>query len=181
MVYIFLADGFEEVEAICPLDILRRGGINALTVGVTGKTVKGAHGIEVTADITIDKADFCELEAVILPGGMPGTLNLEKSDRVQQFIDYANENKLLIGAICAAPSILGHKGLLKDKKAVCFPGFEKELVGATVLDAPAVNDENIITARGAGAAFEFGFQLLSYLTKDDKKAEKLLQSMLYKI
>lgn len=179
MVYVFLADGFEEAEALCPVDILRRGGIEVETVGVTGKTVTGAHGITVVADTEKNDTTFYNVEAVILPGGMPGTLNLEKDTVVQRFIDFAAKNDIILGAICAAPSILGHKGLLKDKKAVCYPGFEKDLEGATILNIPCVKDGNIITAFGAGAAFDFGFLLLEALTGDGVKAEELKKSMRY--
>ena len=127
MVYVFLADGFEECEALAPAVILRRGGIDLKTVGVTGKTVTGAHGIPVICDITADEAVKEDLSAVILPGGMPGTLNLKKSRAVQEFIDFAAEKGLIIGAICAAPSILGAKGLLKNKKATCFTALKKSL------------------------------------------------------
>lgn len=179
MVYVFLANGFEECEALVPVDILRRGGIETQTVGIGGNEITGAHGIKVYCDI--DENEICRngLQAVILPGGMPGTLNLEKSMTVQSAIDFAAENDLIIGAICAAPSVLGHKGLLKGKKATCFPGFEKELSGAEFTDVPAVRDGNIITACGAGAAFEFGFLLLETLSCD-KAAEELKKTMLYK-
>ena len=179
MVYVFLADGFEEIEALCPVDILRRGGIEVRTVGVTGKTVIGSHGIPVVADIEKSEAVFENIEAVILPGGMPGTLNLENDATVQSFVDYAANNGILLGAICAAPSILGHKGLLKGKKAICFPGFEKELLGASIVDVPAVLDGDIITSAGAGAAFEFGFLLLETITGDREKAENLRKTMKY--
>lgn len=179
MVYVFLADGFEEVEAICPVDILRRGGIEVKTVGVGGKTVTGAHGIRVVADITADEAVFENTEAVILPGGMPGTLNLKKDSVVNSFIDYAVKNELILAAICAAPSILGQKGILKGKRAVCYSGFEKELVGAEVLDIPAVREGNIITACGAGAAAEFGFLLLEALCGDEQRVLDLKKGMKY--
>ena len=178
MVYVFLADGFEECEALAPADILRRGGIDLKTVGVTGKTVTGAHGIPVICDITADEAVKEDLSAVILPGGMPGTLNLKKSRAVQEFIDFAAEKGLIIGAICAAPSILGAKGLLKNKKATCFTGFEKELTGASVTDTPVVRDGNIITAYGAGAAFEFGFCLAEALL-GKSATEQLAAAMRY--
>lgn len=178
MVYVFLADGFEECEALAPADILRRGGIDLKTVGVTGKTVTGAHGIPVICDITADEAVKEDLSAVILPGGMPGTLNLKKSRAVQELIDFAAEKGLIIGAICAAPSILGAKGLLKNKKATCFTGFEKELTGAIVTDTPVVKDGNIITAYGAGAAFEFGFCLAGALL-GKSAAEQLAADMRY--
>lgn len=172
MIYVFLADGFEELEALAPVDILRRGGCEVKTVGVSGKTAVGAHNIPVVCDITVE-------EAVILPGGMPGTLNLENSEYVQKFIDFAAEKGLYIGAICAAPSILGHKGLLKSKKATCFPGFEKDLEGAEFSDVPVVTDGKITTAYGAGAAFDFGFRLLGELTGNKEGANALKKSMKY--
>ena len=178
MIYVFLAQGFEECEALAPIDILRRGGLEIKTVGIGSKTVTGAHNIPVVCDITEEEATTKDLEGVILPGGMPGTLNLEKNETVQRFIDYTAENNLLLGAICAAPSILGHKNLLNGKKATCFTGFEKELLGAEVIDIPVVADGNIITAYGAGAAFDFGFKLLSYL-KGDSFALTLKKQMRY--
>lgn len=179
MIYVFLSDGFEEIEALAPVDILRRGGCDVKTVGVGGKTAVGSHKIPVVCDITAQEAVTDGLEGIILPGGMPGTLNLEKSGVVQRFIDFATENGLYIGAICAAPSILGHKGLLRGKKATCFPGFEKELDGAEFLDLPVVTDGKITTACGAGAAFDFGFRLLSELTGDKEGADALKKSMKY--
>lgn len=169
MVYVFLAEGFEEIEAISPIDILRRGGIEVKTVGVGAKTVVGAHGISVVCDLRDDEAVFDKaLEGIILPGGMPGTINLEKSSVVSKFIDYANENNLLMSAICAAPSILGHKGILKGKKATCYPSFEKDLIGADFLAESVVCDGNIITARAAGVACDFAFTLLEYLVGKEK-------------
>ncbi len=179
MIYVFLADGFEECEALAPVDILRRADINVKTVGIGGNTVVGAHGISVNCD-TIDKnLSLDNLQAIILPGGMPGTINLENNKTVQSFIDYCADNNLLIAAICAAPSILGHKNLLNGKKATCFPGFEKDLLGATVCDQPVVRDGNIITSHGAGAAFEFGFEILSAIRGKDF-TENLKKQMKYK-
>ena len=180
MVYLFLANGFEESEALVPLDILRRGGVEIKTVGVDGKTVTGSHNITVSTDITADEVVLdTSLEAIILPGGMPGTLNLEKSETVGNAINFAVTSERLIAAICAAPSILGHKNLLFGKKAVCYPGFEKELFGAVICDKPCVRDGNIITAIGAGAAFDFGLSILSYL-KGEKAAETVKKAMKYK-
>lgn len=176
MIYVFLANGFEECEALAPVDILRRAGFSLKTVGVSGKTAIGAHTIPVVCDITTDEVVFEDIEAVILPGGMPGTTNLENDQTVQKAIDYANNNGLLIGAICAAPSILGHKGLLKGKNATCFPGFEKDLLGADIQNCGVIRDGNIITAKGAGVAFDFGFELLSYL-KGEKAAEDMKKQM----
>lgn len=180
MVYVFLANGFEECEALVPVDILRRGGIAAQTVGIGGSEITGAHGIKVCCDIIENEICKDGLQAVILPGGMPGTLNLEKSRAVQRAIDFAAESGLIIGAICAAPSVLGHKGLLRGKRATCFPDFENELIGAEFTNESAVRDGNIITACGAGAAFEFGFLLLEALSGDKAATENLKETMLYK-
>ena len=179
MVYVFLAKGFEELEALAPVDVLRRAGAEVKTVGVTGKRVSGSHGISVNCDITVNEAVFDELDGIILPGGLPGTTNLEKDQKVNEFIDYASENGKLIGAICAAPSILGHKGLLQGKNAVCFTGFEKELTGAHVLDRPAVRDGNIITGWGAGAALDFALLYLEALYENEEIAKKMARSMRY--
>ena len=176
MIYVFLANGFEECEALAPIDILRRAGFEVKTVGVSGKIAVGAHNIPVTCDILTNEINHNNIEAIILPGGMPGTTNLNNCPAVQAAIDYANNNNFLIGAICAAPLILGEKGLLNGKKATCYPGFEKHLLGAKVLDDGIVVHDNIITAKGAGVAFEFGFALVSYL-KDDNAAENIKKQM----
>ena len=133
MVYVFLADGFETIEALAVVDMLRRAKIDNETVGVTGKTVKSSHNIEVVADITIDELNISNADAIVLPGGMPGTLNLEANGVVQSSIDYCVENKKYICAICAAPSILGHKGLLKGRNAICFPHVVQALPLISVL------------------------------------------------
>ena len=172
MVYCFLADGFEELEAIAPIDMLKRAGVEVITVGVTGKNVTGSHNITLVADITADEVAFSDsVEAIILPGGMPGTLNLENNDTVQRMIDFAASKEKLICAICAAPSILGHKGLLEGKKATAFPGFEKDLSGAKPADSYVCRDGNIITARGAGVAVKFGLEIVSALVSAEKSAE----------
>jgi len=176
MIYLFLAEGFEECEALAPIDILRRAGIDIKTVGISSKTVVGSHGIPIVCDLEECELSEDGLEGVILPGGMPGTLNLEKSDTVQHYIDVAANNNLLISAICAAPSVLGHKGLLEGKKATCFTGFEKDLYGAEVLNIPAVRDGNIVTAYGAGAAMDFGFLILEIL-KGKETSESLKKQM----
>lgn len=178
MIYIFLSQGFEECEALAPLDILRRAEIEVKTVGIGAKTVIGAHNIPIVCDLSDKDISFDGLEGIILPGGMPGTLNLEKSEIVQEYIDFSFDNNLLICAICAAPLILGHKGLLKGKKATCYTGFEAELLGAELKNEPVVKDGNIITAYGAGATFDFGFCILSYL-KGEGTAEKIRKSMRY--
>lgn len=172
MFYCFLAEGFEELEAIAPIDMLKRAGVQVTTVGVNGKNITGSHGITVEADITEKEFDAsADLEGIMLPGGMPGTLNLEKSETVQNAIDFAALNGKLICAICAAPSVLGHKGLLKGKRATAFPGFEKDLEGATANGDFVVRDGNIITAKGAGVATEFGLEIVSYLVGKEKSDE----------
>lgn len=177
MVYLFLAEGFEECEALVPVDILRRGGIEVLTVGVTGEFVTGSHGICVKADILPKEVLLNDdLQGVILPGGLPGAVNLENDSNVQTAIDYAAESGKLICAICAAPQILGHKNLLNGKLATCFPGFETELAGAEYIESAVVKDGNIITSCGAGAAYKFGFAILAAL-KDEETADKLCEQM----
>ncbi|MBQ8688029.1 MAG: DJ-1/PfpI family protein [Ruminococcus sp.] len=172
MIYVFLADGFEEVEAIAPIDLLRRAGKKVITVGVTGKVVMGAHNIPVTADITQEELiAFDGTEMIVLPGGMPGTLNEEASPVVQAAIDYCAEKGIPMGAICAAPSVLGHKGLLDGKRAVCYTGFEQELSGAEIASEGVVTDGNITTARGAGVAVDFGLELIAVLCGKDVSAQ----------
>lgn len=164
MVYLFLAEGFEIVEALAPVDILRRGKVEIVTVGADSEAVKSSCGVEVAADITIDEMVLDEsVEAVILPGGMPGTLNLEKNSKVIEAVKYCFERNILIGAICAAPSILGHLGMLSGKKATAFPGFETALEGAVYNNGYVEHDGNIVTARGMGVATEFGLELLAAL------------------
>ena len=161
MIYVYLADGFEETEAITPIDLLRRAGKKVITVGVGDNIVVGSHGIPVVVDTIVQEAPLIdELEMIILPGGMPGTLNLEKSEYVQKAIDFCMEKNITIGAICAAPSILGHKGLLNGKKAVCYEGFESQLEGAEIGMGAIAVDGNIVTARGAGVAVQFGLALV---------------------
>lgn len=166
MVYVFLANGFEEMEALCTVDILRRAGLSVTTVGVGGRQVMGAHNIPVTADKAEGEVTPCDVQAVILPGGMPGSTNLENSATVQRFIDHAVAENAYLGAICAAPFILGHKGLLREKRAVCFPGFESELHGAQVVSDAVVVDGYIVTAKGAGVVFDFALALVGVLTTE---------------
>ena len=169
MIYVFLADGFEEVEALAPVDFLRRAGINTITVGVTGDVVRGAHNIEVRADASLNEVLLSdELDGIVLPGGMPGAENLDNCAKVQQAIDYCAQQDKIISAICAAPFILGKKGLLKGKRATCFPGFEEFLEGATVTGEGVVRDGKIITAKGAGVAWEFGAEIAALIVGEEK-------------
>lgn len=169
MIYVFLANGFEEIEAIAPIDLLRRSEKEVITVGVGDNIIMGAHNIPIVTDTIAQEAVLNdELEMIVLPGGMPGTLNLESNSYVQAAIDYCVEHNIYIGAICAAPSILGHKGLLNGKKAVCFEGFETQLEGAEIGSDSVECDGNIITARGAGVAVKFGLKLVELLCSENE-------------
>ena len=172
MVYLFLADGFEEIEALYTLDLLRRANIDVLTVGVTGKVANGSHKIPVVCDIDCASLPYnSDFDMIILPGGMPGSTNLEK------YIKLALENDKLICAICAAPFILGKRGILKGKNATCFPGFENQLEGATVIDAGVVRDGNIITGRAMGSAHEFALTVLEAL-QGKEAADKMRKTII---
>ena len=172
MVYVFLADGFEIIEALAPVDMLQRAKLDVKTVGVTGKTVKSSGGIEVTADLTTDEAVLENTDMIILPGGMPGTLNLEADMVVSRFIDYCADNGKYVAAICAAPSILAHKGLLDGKKATVFPTFADDLKAADYTAGGVEQDANFITARGAGVCIDFGLKCIEVLT-DKAEAERI--------
>lgn len=175
MVYVFLADGFEEIEALAPVDFLRRAGVDVKTVALNENKAIGAHNIIVNADINISDILLDKnVDAVILPGGMPGAQNLYDNNKVHEAIDFANNSKKLVCAICAAPFILGRKGLLNGKSATCFPGFEDELTGATYLNQGVVKDENIITAQGAGVAWEFGERIARELVGSELSQKILL-------
>lgn len=166
MIYIYLAQGFEETEMIFPLDLMRRADLDVKTVSVTGDLlVTGSHGITVKADMLVSdpEYDLEKAQLVMLPGGMPGTINLEKSAEVQKAIRFAYDSGRYIAAICAAPLVLGNAGLLEGKKAVCYPGFEKYLKGAENPADRCVVDGKIITAVGCGAAAELGFAIITEL------------------
>ncbi len=178
MVYLFLANGFEEIEALCPLDLLRRAGVEVTTVGINGaETVMGAHGICVYADLPDTMFRDSAPEMIILPGGMPGAKNLDESRAVDAALRVAASSNAYLAAICAAPMVLGHRGYLKNKQATCFPGFEKELDGAIFCERPVVRDGNVITAAGMGVALEFGLELVSALKGADA-AEALRRAVL---
>lgn len=167
MVYVFLADGFEIVEAMAPIDMLTRAKVQVTTVGLDKKVITSSCGVPVTCDIVADEFEFIDVEAIILPGGMPGTINLENSSFIQAVINEAYENDILICAICAAPSILGHKGLLEDKQAIAYPGFEDALEGAIISKDYVVTDGDFITAKGAGVAIEFGLEIVKELVGEE--------------
>ena len=181
MVYLFLAEGFEEIEALTPVDALRRAGADVKTVGVTGKTVVGSHGIPVVADITADEAEELarigeKVEMIIFPGGMPGAANLDSSPLTDLFIERAKSDDAFIAAICAAPMILGKRGLLSGRDATCYPGFEKYLEGAKYFEASVVVDGNFVTSDGMGSALDFALQLVALLNGEEA-SERLADSI----
>lgn len=179
MILLLLADGFEEIEALCPLDILRRLGADIKTVGITGEYVCGAHGITVKADVMPENVSLSDVEHLILPGGMPGASNLDVSSFTDSFIDAAIRNGGKLGAICAAPFILGKRGLLRNRRATCYPGFENQLIGADVCSDAVVTDGNITTARGMGVALPFAKRLAKeFLGLGEAEINKLSASIM---
>jgi len=180
MVYVFLANGFEEIEALTAVDILRRGGVQVRTVGVGGQVITGTHGVPVKADV--DGRAFRDegAEMVVLPGGLPGAENLYQSDMVKKAVLSTVERGGFAAAICAAPLVLGRMGLLVGKRATCCPGFENELTGAVYERKPAVKDGAFVTGIGPGGAHDFAFLLLSCL-KGEAAAAALRAKMLYDV
>ena len=178
MIYEFLADGFELVEAMTPLDMLRRGGKDIITVSITDSLeVKSSNGVTVIADKLISELPSEIPEAVILPGGMPGASNLRNSDKVCEITVKAEENGAIVAAICAAPFVLGELGLLKGKRATCYPGFEDRLLGAIVSENRVVCDGKIITAAGMGVALSFSYELTAALCGKEK-ADSIINSIM---
>ena len=168
MIYVFFAPGCEEIEALTPVDILRRAELEVCMVGVGDDVIVGAHHIAIPCDTEIAQTLFDDMEMMILPGGMPGTLNLEKNEKLKAVIDHCMQKNIPIGAICAAPSILGHMGHLKGRRATCYPGFEDQLNGAAYTTTPVVTDGNITTSRGVGTAIPFSLRLLEILKGKDR-------------
>ena len=179
MVYVMLADGFEEVEALAPVDVLRRGGVEVRLVGVTGRTVVGAHGVPMLADLEPREVDLEQADMVFLPGGMPGTKNLYASEFVRNTVQWCIEHDRYVAAICAAPSIvLGGMGLLEGREATCYPGMEDGMKGAKPQDKPFCVDGKLITGRAAGAAFDFALALCRTLA-GEATAERVRQEIYY--
>jgi len=178
--FVFLATGFEEMEAIGTIDILRRGGVELTTVSITGEqTVLGVHNIPVKADKLFDETDYTTADILILPGGGPGSQMLNGHAGLKDLIVQHYKQDKLIAAICAAPLVFGGLGLLEGKKAICYPGVEPQLTGAIITDEPAVKDGNIITGKGPGLVFNFGLLILETLqgkeTADSVASDLLLK------
>ena len=176
--FVHFAEGFEEIEALTIVDVLRRADIPVLMVSVTGKqTVTGAHGISVATDVVFEKADYSDAEILILPGGQPGSNNLKAHPGLSEKLIEFDKKGSKIAAICAAPLVLGGLNLLNGKEAVCYPGYENTLTGANIKQIPAVTSGNITTGRGPGAALNFSLQLVTLL-KGKPAADKLAGAML---
>lgn len=176
---VFLADGCEEIEALTVVDVARRAGLEVAMISVSGKKeVKGSHNITFLTDIPAEYMDFDMLDGIVLPGGMPGTLNLGASEIVQKVIREFAEAGKLVAAICAAPSVLGEAHILEGKKATCHPGFEEKLLGATTSEEDVVVDGNIITSRGMGTAIPFALEIVRYFT-DNSKVEEICKGLVY--
>lgn len=169
---IFYAQGFEEIEGLTVVDLCRRAQLEIDTVSVTENAeVTGSHGITVRTDKTFSQMNFAEYDCLLLPGGMPGTRNLEAHAGLMRELDAFYQAGKRVGAICAAPSIFGHRGYLKGKRACCYPGFESQLDGAAVTDGPVEIDGNVVTSRGMGTAIDFGLAIVGLYAGEAKAAE----------
>lgn len=172
MVYMLLGTGFEETEAVAPLDLLRRAGVSVQTVGLNGKTVYGSHGIGIETDIEIGQMDLTDLEMIVIPGGLGGVASIRACKEAMDALTFAADNDKFVGAICAGPTVLADLAITDGKKATCFPGCEDGMGSATVLEGEAaVRDGRIITGTSAGCAIPFGLALIEALMGADTAAD----------
>ena len=177
MVYMLLGTGFEETEAIAPLDLLRRAGVDIMTVGVNGKTVYGSHKIGIEADILLSEMDLTNLDMIILPGGLGGVTSVRASEEAMNALRFAWDNGKFVAAICAGPTVLADLGITSGKKATCYPGCEDGMGDAVmVADVAAVRDDRLITGTSAGCAVTFGLELIKAL-KGEHEAEKIAKQI----
>ena len=177
MVYVLLGTGFEETEAIAPIDLLRRAGVQVLTVGVNGKTIVGGHGIGVEADITLEEMDLTAMDMIVLPGGLGGVASVRASEEAMNALRFAWENGKFVAAICAGPTVLADLGITSGKQATCYPGCESGMGDAVMIpDAAAVRDGRLITGTSAGCAIPFGLELIKAL-KGENEAERIAQQI----
>lgn len=179
MVYILLGNGFEEIEAVSPCDILRRGGVEVRFAGIDGRLITGGNGITVQADCTVEEMDLEAMEMIVLPGGLGGVRSIQSSEAAMHAVRYAWEKGKYVTAICAAPTVLAGLGITDGKHATCYPGMEDQMGAAMMEDANAVADGRILTGRAPGAALDFGYLLLETL-KGAKVAAKVRGGMVYK-
>jgi len=178
LIAVHLAEGFEEIEAISMIDVLRRADLEVQVVSVTGKLeVEGSHHIKLIADILFEQVNYDKIDMIVLPGGIPGATNLDAHSGLKEIIRKFDAEKKQLAAICAAPLVFGNLGLLKGKQAVCYPGFEKYLTGADVLTIPVVESDHIITGRGVGAALKFALKIVEKMVSAEK-SEILAKQML---
>lgn len=178
---VFFADGTEEIEALTVVDLLRRAKIETYLVSVTDdKKITGSHDITVMADKVFEEVDFDDVDMLVIPGGMPGTLKLKACDKLADKIKEFHKSGKGLAAICAAPIVLGANGVLKDKKATCYPGFEDELMAKEFVANPVVKEGNVITSRGLGTAIEFSSAIIEYLCNKET-ADGILNGIIYKM
>lgn len=176
MVYMLLGTGFEETEAIAPLDLLRRAGVEVATVGLNGKVIYGGHGIGVEADLEIGQIDLTNLEMIILPGGLGGVASIRACEKAMEAVRFAWENGKYTAAICAGPTVLADLGITDGKKATCYPGCEDQMGTAIMEEAAAVTDGRLITGTSAGCAVSFGLALIAAL-KGQQEADRIAQQI----
>ena len=176
MVYMLLGTGFEETEAIAPLDLLRRAGIRVQTVGLNGKVIYGGHGIGVEADIEIGEMDLTDLEMIILPGGLGGVASIRGCQAAMEAIRFAYENGKYTAAICAGPTVLADLGIVNGRNATCYPGCEEQMGSAHMVEAAAVTDGKLITGTSAGCAVPFGLALIAVL-KGQEEADRIAKQI----
>lgn len=179
MVYIILGTGFEDIEAVAPCDILRRGGVDVKFAGIGGREVTGSNGVTVKADVTVEEMDLEAMEMIVLPGGMGGVHSILASETAMNAVRYAHRNGRYVAAICAAPTILAKLGITGGRRAVCYPGLEAEMGSAKMQDAPTVRDGELLTGRAPGAALDFGLLLLETL-KGRETAEQVRAGLVYR-
>lgn len=178
-VYLFLAEGFEEIEALTVVDLLRRANIDIMMVSVTGKLqVTGSHRIATMAELLFENVNFEDADLLVLPGGMPGTTNLQKHEGLDRLLKEFHGKGKSMAAICAAPSVLGSKEILKGRNATCYPGFEDALIGAHMKDTAVVTDGNITTSKGLGTAIDFSLAIIKNI-KGEEEAVKIAKSIQY--
>ena len=178
-VSVMLADGFEEVEALTAVDLLRRAKIYVDTVSITDDfTVHGAHGINVQTEDLFDEVDFSETDMIVLPGGMTGTTNLKEHEGLKKVLLRFAEEEKYIGAICAAPTVLDEIGILQGKRATCYPGVESQIKDAILTRTPVMRDGNIITGQGVGTAIDFALKLVEVLAGEEK-AKEIAEAIVY--
>ena len=178
-IFVFLAEGFEEIEALTPVDVLRRAGLSVQTVSIMKEqVVAGAHGIPVLADVMFGEVHAEDAEMILLPGGLPGATNLDAHEGLAKMIlDFAKAEKPL-AAICAAPLVFGNRGLLEGKKATCYPGFEEKLIGAITTSEKVITDGIITTSKAAGTAMDFAFEIIKVL-KSEEISDKVKNSIYF--